>query len=189
MIRLFDILFSFVGLLILLPIILVLLLAGYLDTGSPIFKQERVGRNLQPFYLFKFRSMVRSTEHVATHLANVHDITPWGRFLRKSKLDELPQLFNVLKGDMSLVGPRPNLFSQVELIKYRAGQNVYAVRPGITGEAQLKNIDMSEPELLARIDAGMITDLNFFLYLRIIILTAFGRGGGDPIQSGHRNLK
>lgn len=185
MIRCFDFLFSFVGLILLSPIVLVLLLVGYFDTGSPIFMQERVGRFKKPFYLFKLRSMVRSTEHVATHLASIQDITPWGRFLRKSKLDELPQLFNVLKGDMSLVGPRPNLFSQVELIEVRTAQNVYAARPGITGEAQIKNIDMSTPELLAKTDAHMISRMSVFLYFKLIMLTVFGRGGGDPIQSGH----
>lgn len=185
MIRLFDLLFSILGILILLPVFLVLLLGGYLDTGSPIFKQVRVGRNLKPFYLFKFRSMARDIGHMATHLANVHDITPWGRFLRKSKLDELPQLFNVLRGDMSLVGPRPNLFNQVDLINLRIAKNVYSVRPGITGEAQIKNTDMSSPELLARIDANMISGMNLLLYFKIIFLTIFGRGGGDPIQSKH----
>lgn len=185
MIRLFDILFSVVGLFFLMPIISVLLFIGYLDTGSPIFKQERVGRNLKPFHLFKFRSMLRTTEHVATHLANVRDITPWGKFLRKSKLDELPQLFNVLKGDMSLVGPRPNLFNQKELIEYRLQHKVYDVRPGITGSAQIKNIDMSTPELLAKTDADMISRMSLFLYFTLIVLTVFGRGGGDPIQSDH----
>ncbi len=189
MIRLFDLLFSILGILILLPVFLILLFVGFLDTGSPIFMQERVGRNLKPFNLFKFRSMARDIGHVATHLANVHDITRWGRFLRKSKLDELPQLFNVLRGDMSLVGPRPNLFNQVELINLRIAQNVYSVRPGITGEAQIKKTDMSSPELLARIDANMISRMNILLYFKIIFLTVFGRGGGDPIQSNYGNLK
>jgi lipopolysaccharide/colanic/teichoic acid biosynthesis glycosyltransferase len=103
--------------------------------------------------------------------------------LRKSKLDELPQLFNVLEGEMSLVGPRPNLFSQVELVEFRTAQNVYTVRPGITGEAQIKNIDMSNPELLAKTDANMISQMNLLLYFKLIVLTVIGRGGGDPIQS------
>ena len=185
MIRIFDILFSFFGLLLLSPILVALMIVGFFDTGAPIFVQKRAGRYLKPFYLFKFRSMVQSTEHVATHLASLQDITPWGKFLRKSKLDELPQLFNVLIGDMSLVGPRPNLFSQVELIEFRTAQNVYTVRPGITGEAQIKNIDMSTPEFLAKTDAHMISHMNLFLYFKLIVLAVFGRGGGDPIQSGH----
>jgi lipopolysaccharide/colanic/teichoic acid biosynthesis glycosyltransferase len=92
-------------------------------------------------------------------------------------------LFNVLEGEMSLVGPRPNLFSQVELVEFRTAQNVYTVRPGITGEAQIKNIDMSNPELLAKTDANMISQMNLLLYFKLIVLTVIGRGGGDPIQS------
>ena len=133
MTRLSDILFSFIGLFILSPIILILLLIGYFDTGSPIFRQERVGRHKKPFYLLKFRSMHVNTQSVATHLVQSSSVTKWGSFLRKSKLDELPQLFNVLIGDMSFVGPRPNLFNQEELIKERDAKGVYAIRPGITG--------------------------------------------------------
>jgi O-antigen biosynthesis protein WbqP len=184
MTRLFDFIFSLIGLVLLSPIILLLIIVCYFDTGSPIFVQERMGRAQRIFKLYKFRSMVRSTEQVATHLASVTNITPWGKFLRKSKLDEIPQLFNVLKGEMSLVGPRPNLFSQVELAEYRTAQNVYTVRPGITGEAQIKNIDMSTPELLAKTDANMISQMNLLLYFKLIVLTLLGRGGGDPIQSG-----
>ena len=119
MTRIFDILFSFFGLLILSPIIMALLLIGLFDTGSPLFRQERVGMNQKPFRLLKFRSMHVNTQAVATHLVQVSAITKWGSFLRKSKLDELPQLFNVLVGDMSFVGPRPNLFNQLELIDQR----------------------------------------------------------------------
>ena len=119
MTRFFDILFSFLGLLLLSPILLVLIVIGYFDTGSPIFRQERVGRGKKPFRLIKFRSMHVNGPSVATHLANASSITPFGSFLRKSKLDELPQLWNVFVGDMSLVGLRPNLFNQEELVLYR----------------------------------------------------------------------
>ena len=114
--RIFDVGFSFLGLIILSPIILLLFIIGFFDTGSPLFRQERVGVNKRPFFLLKFRSMHVNTQAVATHLVQVSAITKWGLFLRKSKLDELPQLFNVLVGDMSLVGPRPNLYNQIELI-------------------------------------------------------------------------
>lgn len=119
MIRFFDVVFSFFRLLILSPFIIVLWLIGFFDTGSPIFAQERVGKHKKAFQLYKFRSMHVNTKSVATHLANNSSVTKYGAFLRKSKLDELPQLFNVLVGDMSLVGPRPNLFNQEELIHER----------------------------------------------------------------------
>ena len=182
MIRIFDILFSFLGLVILSPILIVLIIIGYFDTGSPIFRQERVGKALKPFRLVKFRSMHVNAPSVATHLASASSITPFGSFLRKSKLDELPQLWNVFIGDMSLVGPRPNLFNQEELINERDSRGVYSVRPGITGLAQINNIDMSTPQLLAETDAKMIQELNTLGYFKYIFLTVFGKGFGDRIK-------
>ncbi len=182
MTRIFDITFSFIGLFILSPIILLLLMIGFFDTGSPIFRQERMGVAKRPFNLFKFRSMHVNTKAVATHLVQVSAITKWGGFLRKSKLDELPQLFNVLMGDMSLVGPRPNLFNQQELIVERETRGVYSVRPGITGLAQINKIDMSTPSLLATVDAQMIAELNVVHYFRYIFLTVFGKGFGDRVR-------
>ena len=182
MTRTFDIVFSFLGLLILNPLILLLLLIGVFDTGSPLFRQERVGMNQKPFQLLKFRSMHVNTQAVATHLVNVSSITKWGSFLRKSKLDELPQLFNVFMGDMSFVGPRPNLFKQIELIEERKKRGVYAIRPGITGLAQINKIDMSTPKLLAETDARMISLFNIYFYFKYIFLTVFGRGFGDRVR-------
>ena len=182
MIRLFDILFSFFGLVILSPILIVLMIIGYFDTGSPIFKQERVGKGKQSFRLMKFRSMHINAPSVATHLASASSITPFGSFLRKSKLDELPQLLNVFVGDMSLVGPRPNLFNQEELIQERDSRWVYSVRPGITGLAQINKIDMSTPQRLAETDAKMIQELNTLGYFKYIFLTVFGKGFGDRIK-------
>jgi lipopolysaccharide/colanic/teichoic acid biosynthesis glycosyltransferase len=180
--RFFDILFSFFGLLLLSPIIFLLYIIGKFDTGSPLFKQERLGLNQQPFQLLKFRSMHVNTQAVATHLVQVSAITKWGSFLRKSKLDELPQLFNVLKGDMSFVGPRPNLYNQHELIQARSSRQVYSVRPGITGLAQIQKIDMSTPQRLAETDAQMIQHLNLWQYFKYIFLTAFGKGFGDRVS-------
>ncbi len=181
MTRIFDILFSFLGLILLSPILIVLMVIGYFDTGSPIFRQERVGKGKQPFHLMKFRSMHVNVPSVATHLASASSITPFGSFLRKSKLDELPQLWNVFVGDMSLVGPRPNLFNQVELIQEREARGVYDVRPGITGLAQIQKIDMSTPKLLAETDAQMTTVFSFLNYFKYIIVTVFGKGSGDRI--------
>ena len=182
MTRILDIVFSFFGLLILSPVILVVLLVGLFDTGSPLFRQERVGVNQKPFNLLKFRSMHLNTQAVATHLVQVSAITKWGSFLRKSKLDELPQLFNVLMGDMSFVGPRPNLFNQFELIEEREMKGVYMIRPGITGLAQIHKIDMSTPQLLAETDAKMIDHLNVWYYFKYIFLTVFGKGFGDRVR-------
>lgn len=188
MIRTFDIVFSLVGLIILSPFILILLLIGKFDTGSPIFCQKRMGRYEKPFYLIKFRTMHINTESVATHLVSTSSITRWGSFLRKSKLDELPQLLNVLKGEMSFVGPRPNLFNQKDLIKERELRGVYQVRPGITGLSQVCSIDMSMPELLARTDAKMIADFSIKTYFKFIFLTLFGNGFGDRIRGGDSQL-
>ncbi len=182
MTRVFDIIFSFVGLLFLSPILLILFVFGYFDSGSPIFRQERVGKGKRPFRLMKFRSMHVNAPSVATHLASASSITNFGVFLRKSKLDELPQLWNVLVGDMSLVGPRPNLFNQEELIHERDSLGVYSVLPGITGLAQINKIDMYTPQRLAETDAKMIQELNTLGYFKYIFLTVFGKGFGDRIK-------
>ncbi len=179
MTRVFDVVLSAAGLILGLPLMIVLLVLGFLDTGSPLFRQVRVGRDQQPFILVKFRTMRRDTASVASHLADASAITPFGRFLRRSKLDELPQLWNVLRGDMSLVGPRPCLTNQHELIAERASRNVFDARPGITGLAQVNGIDMSSPRLLAETDAKMLCELTVFSYFRYILMTLSGRGAGD----------
>ncbi|MCG3730770.1 sugar transferase [Vibrio cincinnatiensis] len=182
MIRLLDFLAAFFGLLFLWPILLIVTIIGLFDTGSPIFVQERVGRNKKPFKLIKFRTMSVDTQSVASHLASNASITKLGSFLRKTKIDELPQLINVLKGEMSLVGPRPNLFNQQELIKERDALGVYDVLPGITGLAQVQNIDMSTPELLAKTDKQMIDSLTVKDYFKYILMTATGSGAGDAVK-------
>lgn len=181
-IRLLDFLAAFFGLLFLWPILLVIVIIGFFDTGSPVFVQTRVGRNKKPFQLIKFRTMSVETKSVASHLANNASITKLGSFLRKTKIDELPQLINVVKGDMSLVGPRPNLFNQEELIAERDSRGVYDVLPGITGLAQVQNIDMSTPTLLAETDKKMIDTLTLKDYFKYIIMTATGSGAGDAVK-------
>jgi len=180
-IRLFDFVFSLLGLLVGLPVLLVLTVIGLFDTGSPIFRQVRVGRNQKPFTLVKFRTMKVDTASVATHLASSASITRFGHFLRRSKLDELPQLWNVLKGEMSLVGPRPGLFNQEELTAERAKRGVFNVRPGITGLAQVSDIDMSTPVLLAETDKQMIQSLTLASYFKYIFMTVAGKGSGDRV--------
>lgn len=182
MTRVFDVLLSFLGLLMGAPILALLWILGWLDTGSPLFRQRRVGRNQRPFTLVKFRTMRPDTASVATHLADASAVTKLGHFLRRSKLDELPQLWNVLKGEMSLVGPRPCLFSQTELIEERESRGVFNARPGITGLAQIKGIDMSTPGLLAETDALMLKELDLRAYFTFILKTVTGSGRGDRIK-------
>ncbi|WP_371185676.1 sugar transferase [Thalassotalea maritima] len=180
-IRTIDIAFAILGLIFGFPILILLLVIGYFDTGAPIFIQERVGRYKKSFKLVKFRTMTVGTASVASHLASSSSITPFGHFLRKTKLDELPQLWNVLCGQMSLVGPRPNLYNQKELIKFRDAHGVYNVRPGITGLAQVNEIDMSMPELLAKTDEKMISSLSLTTYFKYILQTVTGKGSGDRV--------
>ena len=182
MIRVLDIVLSATGLILLSPLMLLALLLAWLDTGSPLFAQRRVGQNRQPFILLKFRTMRPDAASVASHLADASAITALGRCLRRTKIDELPQLWNVLKGEMSLVGPRPCLFDQEALIEERARRGVYNARPGITGLAQVRGIDMSAPALLAETDAAMLATLNLQNYLYYIVLTILGRGGGDRVR-------
>jgi O-antigen biosynthesis protein WbqP len=182
MIRALDILFSLIGMICGVPVLLVISILSLLDHGSPFFKQVRIGKNQQPFTLMKFRTMAIGTQSVGTHLVDPSSITKLGRFLRKTKLDELPQLFNVLMGQMSLVGPRPCLPNQTELISERSQRDVFEVRPGITGLAQINDVDMSTPRKLARYDQLMITRLTLILYGNLILSTVLGKGSGDRVR-------
>lgn len=181
MIRIIDFLLALLGILFLWPVFLVVYVLGYFDTGSPIFLQTRVGKHQQPFTLIKFRTMPMDTQSVATHLVGASSVTKLGGVLRKTKLDELPQLINVLKGDMSLVGPRPCLFNQQELIEQRQARGVFDVRPGVTGLAQVNEIDMATPKKLAEWDERMIQTLSLKKYFTYIIQTVLGKGAGDRV--------
>jgi O-antigen biosynthesis protein WbqP len=183
MLRFADFCLAVLGLLLCWPLLLVILFGGVLDTGSPLFFQARVGRHLRIFTLVKFRTMSPGTASVATHLADGGAITRFGRFLRHTKLDELPQLWNVLTGDMSLVGPRPCLPNQTELIQKRRELRVFDARPGITGLAQIHAIDMSTPDLLAATDAQMLGNLTLMSYMKYLFMTILGKGTGDRIKT------
>lgn len=173
-----------VGLALSAPLLLLLFVLGIFDTGQPLFFQTRVGRNQKPFILVKYRTMRPAVESVATHLVDPNAVTKIGAFLRRTKLDELPQLWNVLLGDMSLVGPRPCLFNQSELIAERAARKVFDARPGITGLSQISGIDMSTPVLLAETDAKMLAGLNLTKYFKYIFSTLCGAGAGDRVNTG-----
>jgi O-antigen biosynthesis protein WbqP len=175
MIRLFDFFFSLFSILTLSPLCILLGIVCLFETGSPLFKQIRVGRNQKPFTIIKFRTMPLGTKSAATHLIKNLNLSPFGFFLRSTKLDEIPQLWNVLIGEMSLIGPRPCLFNQKKLIIERKKRGIFNVRPGITGLAQIKGITMKNPTLLAKTDLEMIKKLNFlsysfYIYATILIL-------------------
>ena len=147
-----------------------------------MFYQVRLGHKMKSFLLVKFRTMNIGTGNHATHLVDPSSISLLGKLLRKSKIDELPQLWNVLKGEMSIVGPRPCLPSQEELIQARLKFNIYRTKPGITGLAQISGIDMSDPFLLAETERKMLRNFNILSYFYYIILTIIGFGLGDRVK-------
>ena len=173
MIRICDFVISLMGLIFLFPLLILLYFIGLLDNGSPLFMQKRVGRNLKYFVIIKFRTMPIKTRSVGTHLIKNIKLTSFGYFLRRTKLDEIPQLFNVLLGDMSLVGPRPCLLNQKKLINERKKRGVFKVMPGITGLAQISGISMKTPTLVSKTDLKMIKKMslsNYFYYILRTIL-------------------
>ena len=176
MIRILDLIFSCTGLVLAAPLLFLIYIAVYCENRSPIFLQYRLGRNQKQFILFKFRTMKTDTPSVSTHLVSSSSVMRFGKILRRSKLVELPQLINVVKGDMSLVGPRPGLENNPELTNARVKYGVFAVRPGITGRAQVLGIDMSTPELLAQADAVMNANMSIFYYFKLLMLTLVGVG-------------
>lgn len=178
-IRLIDLSVALLALVSLTPVFFSLTLICFFDTRSPFFIQTRLGQYRKPFLLLKFRTMKRDTPSLASHLVGANAVTRCGRFLRRTKLDELPQLLNVIKGDMSLVGPRPCLPNQHELIVVRERLGIFDVRPGITGLAQIKGIDMSKPALLAAVDREMIENYSVKNYFSFILQTVGGKGRGD----------
>lgn len=186
MIRFFDFLISLSGITLLSPFLFLLFILIYFENKSPLFFQKRVGKDGEIFTLIKFRTMSLDTVDKPTHLVDKSKVSNLGRILRKTKIDELPQLINVIKGDMSLVGPRPCLVSQKELINLRFKYDVIKSKPGITGLSQIKKVDMSDPYLLTKMDSKMIEDFNFFKYFSYIFLTVFGIGLGDNIKIPNR---
>lgn len=154
----------------------------YSSAGPGIFSQKRVGKNEILFTCYKFRTMALGTEQAGTHEISENCITPIGRFLRKTKIDELPQIWNIFKNDLSLVGPRPCLPVQRTLVAERKIRGVFDVKGGLTGLAQIQSVDMSDPPRLARLDAEYIALRTILLDLKIIVATAFGRGQGDNVS-------
>ncbi len=178
--RAFDFCAASGGLVVLSPVLLVLtIMVRRSSPGGAFFRQQRVGRDEVPFTCLKFRTMAAGTPDVGSHDAAESWMTPIGKTLRAYKLDELPQLVNVLKGEMSLVGPRPCLPSQPDVIAARRAKGVFAVRPGITGLAQIAGIDMSTPEKLAIADAEYVKTASLWNDIAMILGSVMGKGKGD----------
>jgi O-antigen biosynthesis protein WbqP len=147
--------------------------------GPGIFRQARIGRHGTEFICYKLRTMKAGTANLPSHESSADAVTRAGAFLRRTKLDELPQLWNILRGEMSFVGPRPCLPSQRELIGARQALGVLTIRPGITGLAQVQGIDMSEPQRLAAVDAQYMRDMRPTRDIALMARTLLGAGRGD----------
>jgi O-antigen biosynthesis protein WbqP len=177
--RLFDLMAAAAGLAVFWPVLAAVMVAIRLGSPGPaVFAQTRVGLRGQPFTCYKLRTMRRDTASLPSHEVGASALTSIGGFLRRSKLDELPQLYNVVRGDMSLVGPRPCLPSQTALIGARKRHGALDARPGITGLAQVQGIDMSDPERLAAQDGLYVRTRTFQGDLALIARTLFGAGRG-----------
>lgn len=172
--RLIDIVVAGILIIALSPLFLIIALLIRLEDGGPaLFRQPRVGRRGQLFTVYKFRSMPVNTKQVASAEAQTLTITRIGAVLRRTNLDELPQLFNIFRGDMSLVGPRPALASQSDLCQLREQYGVHQLAPGLTGLAQIRSYDGMPETEKARWDAMYAKSVSFFNDLRIIFATLF----------------
>lgn len=182
--RLIDIALSLVVILLLWWLMLLVWVGIKIFSPGPgLFKQLRVGRDEKLFICLKFRTMKTTTPNVATHDVSAAQVTPFGRILRRTKLDELPQVLNVLKNEMSFVGPRPCLPSQSTVLEARRARGVCHATPGITGFAQIQGLDMSDPEVLAASDQEYLRLQSLVLDAKIIVRTALGGGAGDKVRS------
>lgn len=191
--RLFDIVLSFLAIIILSPVFLIVSLAIKIDDPGPaIFKQKRVGKGKTFFWLYKFRSMKVDTPDIPTHLLENPEqyISKVGKFLRKTSLDELPQIWNIFKGDMSIIGPRPALWNQDDLIAERDKYSANDIRPGLTGWAQINGRDELEIPLKAKLDGEYFKCLNggdfkgFVMDTKCFVGTIFSVIKSDGVVEG-----
>jgi len=174
--RIFDIFMSLLALVAFsIPLLIVVVLVKISSRGSVLYWSERIGRNNVIFKMPKFRTMHVDTPAVATHLLGDPDqfLTPFGKFLRKSSLDELPQLFSIVKGDMSIVGPRPALFNQDDLVDLRTEKGIHVLSPGLTGWAQINGRDELPIPVKVEYDVYYLHQRSFVLDLKIIIKTIY----------------
>lgn len=185
--RLFDFLMSLIAIILLSPVILIVALAVKFTSPGPIlFKQRRIGKDNVEFEIYKFRTMRIDTPNVPTHLLENPEqwITPIGKFLRKTSLDELPQLFNILKGEMSIVGPRPALYNQLDLKEMRTKLGVHKLVPGLTGWAQINGRDEIPLSLKVNLDKEYLERRSFFFDIKIIFMTVLSVLKSDGVQEG-----
>ena len=185
--RAFDFIASLIGTIILLPIILIISVIIKCTSKGPIlFTQRRIGKDNKEFKIYKFRTMRIDTPNVATHLLENPQqwITPIGKFMRKTSIDELPQLFNILKGEMSVVGPRPALYNQDDLITLRTEKGVHKLMPGLTGWAQINGRDeLPIPDKVA-LDEKYVEIQGFWMDIKIIFLTVYKVVKSDGVVEG-----
>lgn len=185
--RVFDFSMSLIAIIVFSPIILIISLLVKLTSKGPVFfKQRRIGKNNEEFNILKFRSMRIDTPNVATHLLKDPSvfITPLGKFLRKTSLDELPQLINILKGEMSIVGPRPALYNQYDLIDMRTEVGVHKLVPGLTGWAQVNGRDEISLEEKVALDKEYMNMQSFWMDIKIIFMTAFKVAKSEGVSEG-----
>lgn len=188
--RCFDLISSLIGIILFSPILLLLALIIKVTSPGPIlFKQRRIGKDNQEFMIYKFRTMRIDTPNVATHLLKNPEqyITTIGKFMRKTSLDELPQLFNILKGEMSVVGPRPALYNQYDLIDMRTKVNVHTIKPGLTGLAQVSGRDELELDKKVYFDELYLSKQSFFYDLKLIFLTVVKVFKSEGVVEGSTN--
>ncbi|MFA1013828.1 sugar transferase [Dubosiella newyorkensis] len=183
-----DLFLSFCGIVVLSPLLLILaVIIKCTSKGPVLFKQKRIGKNDTHFMIYKFRTMYTDTpKDMPTHLLENPDafITPIGHFLRKTSLDELPQLFNILKGDMAVVGPRPALWNQYDLIALRDENGSSTIRPGLTGLAQISGRDELEIPIKAKLDGQYAQKITFLEDVRILFATVFSVLCSEGVQEG-----
>jgi O-antigen biosynthesis protein WbqP len=186
--RFIDIVLSFLGIVVLSPLFLVLIIAIKVDSRGPIlFRQKRIGIHKTHFYILKFRTMYTDTpKDMPTHLLANPDqyITRVGKFLRKTSLDEMPQLINILKGDMSIIGPRPALWNQYDLMEERDKYGANDVMPGLTGWAQINGRDELEISVKAKLDGEYVRKLSFVFDLRCFLGTIMSVLRHDGVVEG-----
>ncbi|MCM3150848.1 sugar transferase [Priestia megaterium] len=189
--RIGDILLSFLSLILLSPFYIVIIIAIKIDSKGPIlFKQKRIGKNKREFYILKFRTMkIDTPKDTPTHLLKDPDqyITRIGKFLRKTSLDELPQVWNIFIGQMSIIGPRPALWNQYDLIEERDRYNANDILPGLTGWAQVNGRDELPIKVKAELDGYYFENINFFLDIKCFYRTLISVSKAEGVVEGNKS--